>query len=280
MFEKYQKIKRWGSPEVEGINKGLCYVFPKLDGANGSVWWDWGIHAGSRNRELTLDEDNHGFYNYVLDNKPIKKLLRAHTQWRLFGEWLVPHNLRTYQFGTWNRFYVFDVVVGETYLMYEQYAPVLEEFGVPYVPFMQVGHNLEESDFTQLMGSNTYLMKKGHTGEGIVIKNYDFVNKYGRTTWAKMVRSEFKQKKPKPEVKEGLEHDIAARFVTKALVDKEKAKINTEPVQPRLLSTVFHCILVEEMDTIVKKYKEPTINFKELRKQTYAKVKEHAPELF
>lgn len=32
MFKKYQHIERFGKDEVEGIDKGLCYVFPKLLG--------------------------------------------------------------------------------------------------------------------------------------------------------------------------------------------------------------------------------------------------------
>ena len=49
--------------ETDGIELGKVYVFPKIDGTNGSVWIDDGIiKAGSRNRELTLDNDNAGFY--------------------------------------------------------------------------------------------------------------------------------------------------------------------------------------------------------------------------
>ena len=39
-FKKYQHIERLGTLEVEGIELGTCYVFPKIDGTNGSnlVW--------------------------------------------------------------------------------------------------------------------------------------------------------------------------------------------------------------------------------------------------
>jgi hypothetical protein len=45
-----------------------------------------------------------------------------------------------------------------------------------------------------LLDKNTHLMQDGEIGEGIVIKNYDYVNKWGRVVWAKIVRNEFKER--------------------------------------------------------------------------------------
>ena len=39
-FTKYQHLERLGTTEVEGIEVGEVYVFPKLDGTNASVWVD------------------------------------------------------------------------------------------------------------------------------------------------------------------------------------------------------------------------------------------------
>ena len=41
-FEKYQHVERFGTSEVEGIELGRTYVFPKLDGTNASVWLEDG----------------------------------------------------------------------------------------------------------------------------------------------------------------------------------------------------------------------------------------------
>ena len=64
-FRKYQHIERFGTDEVDGIEFGKCYIFYKIDGTNGSVWLDndGNLKAGSRNRELTLENDNARFYN-------------------------------------------------------------------------------------------------------------------------------------------------------------------------------------------------------------------------
>jgi hypothetical protein len=58
-FKSYQHIERFGMTEVENIELGKCYIFPKIDGTNSSVWLDdeSNIQAGSRNRVLTLDNE-------------------------------------------------------------------------------------------------------------------------------------------------------------------------------------------------------------------------------
>ena len=57
-FKKYQHLERFGTTEVNGIEDGMCYIFPKIDGTNSSVWFNDGLQAGSRKRHLTLESDN------------------------------------------------------------------------------------------------------------------------------------------------------------------------------------------------------------------------------
>ena len=62
-FRKYQHIERFGTTEVSQIEFGECFIFPKIDGTNASVWLDDGeICAGSRQRQLSIEADNAGFY--------------------------------------------------------------------------------------------------------------------------------------------------------------------------------------------------------------------------
>ena len=114
MFVKYPHIERLGNDEVTDILDGTCLVFPKIDGTNASVWQEDGqIKAGSRRRELTTDDDNAGFYVWVLTcdaAKPIADYLTRHPNHTLYGEWLVPHSLKTYRADAWRRFYVFDIL--------------------------------------------------------------------------------------------------------------------------------------------------------------------------
>jgi dephospho-CoA kinase len=81
--------------------------------------------------------------------------------------------------------------------------------------------------------TNTFLIEDGAgPGEGIVIKRYDnYVNRFDKQIWAKMVRNEFKEKNQKAfglkttEGKKVVESEIAEEFVTEALVKKELSKI-------------------------------------------------------
>lgn len=298
-FRKYQHIERLGTSEVSGIEIGTCYVFPKIDGTNSSVWLENGeVCAGSRKRKLSLESDNAGFYNAISKDERIRAYLEKHPTHRLFGEWLVPHSLKTYRDDAWRKFYVFDVCVdadnetGLEYIPYEIYKPLVEEFGLDYLAPIKIIKNAQLEDFIKCCEENNFLIKDGQgVGEGVVIKNYDFYNKYQRQTWAKIVTSEFREKHHKAmgaPIKENrlIEEDIVEEFVTAAFVEKELAKIENEnngwasKLIPQLLGRVYHELVLEEMWNIVKKFKNPTINFKVLNAFAIARIKEVKPEIF
>lgn len=306
-FREYQHIERLGTTEVQNIELGECYVFPKIDGTNASLWMgdDWEVQAGSRTRHLTLEADNAGFYAWVKQQQNIKDYLTAHPDHRLFGEWLVPHSLKTYRESAWRKFYVFDVCVDKApeeilhegdskvkYISYAEYKPLLEEYGIEYCPPICVITNGSYEQFVNQLLKNVFLIEDGKgTGEGIVIKRYDFRNKYNRQTWAKIVTSEFKEchaKEMGPSVLNGkrlIEEEIAHKFVTSALVDKEFAKIESidgwsSKMIPRLLNTVYYSIVKEEAWEFVKEHKNPTIDFKRLQHFVFGQVKQRKPELF
>jgi Fe-S cluster biosynthesis and repair protein YggX len=210
---------------------------------------------------------------------------------RLYGEWLVPHTLKTYRDDAWRNFYVFDVMDGERYVPYDVYNYLLDSYNIEYiVPICKIVNPSYERLVGQL-DKNGYLIKDGcGSGEGIVVKNYNFVNKYGRTTWGKIVKNEFKTKHAKcetPELKEKklVEQDIVDKYVTLALVEKEFSKIDNDcgwssKSIPRLLHTVFYCLVSEECWNFVKDHKNPVVDFKRLNMFTVNKVKELKPELF
>ncbi len=299
-FVRYQHIERFGSDEVENIELGTCHVFPKIDGTNGSVWLgdDGKIQAGSRNRILSLDDDNAGFYAAIISDQRISAYLTKHPDHRIYGEWLVPHSLKTYRDDAWRKFYIFDVSVdypdGEVeYLHYSVYIPMLEEFNLDYIPLLAEVHNGSFDQFIALLEKNQYLIKDGKgAGEGIVIKNYSYKNKYGRTTWAKMVRSEFREihsrtmGDPIINGEKMVEEAIVEKYCTSALIDKEYAKIVTESgawsssMIPRLLSSVFYALVSEESWNMVKEYKNPTINFKTLQALVIDRIKKTRKDIF
>jgi hypothetical protein len=294
-FLKYQHLERYGNTEVEGIEVGTCYVFPKLDGTNGSVWYEHGtLRCGSRNRELSPDNDNAGFMNAMMVDKAVISFLYNEPDLVLYGEWLVPHTLKTYNDDAWRKFYVFDVFdrKKERLLSYDEYSEGLIAAGINVIAPIAIIKNGSIDHFTECLSKAHYLVKDGEgSGEGVVIKNYDYTNKYGRQTWAKIVTNEFKAKHHiamgAPVVGgEIVEEKIAAKYVTQALVDKVHAKIVNEmggwssKYIPRLISTVWYDVVTEETWNFVKEFKNPKVDFKVLSHYVTAKIKELKKELF
>jgi hypothetical protein len=313
-FVKYPHLERFGHNEVFGIEDGLCAVYPKLDGTNGSVWYENGrLWAGSRNRVLSREEDNHGFLAWFLDSDAageLRTIVQANPHVRFYGEWLVPHSLRTYREDAWRRFWIFDVMVKESGKFLPWYGGVEGFKSLDLVHPLAFVHRPSENDLRRELERNTFLIADGMgLGEGIVIKRYDYVNPWGRTTWAKIVRNEFKEKNlgafgaPVRQGERQVEAEIVDHFVTPAFVAKERAKIEAEvceaanvpewdesvgglsrelraKVIPRLLQTVFYELIREEAWAFVKKHRNPTIDFGKLQRLTVERTKQLASDLF
>lgn len=310
---KYDHVERLDHPDVDGLYCGTCYVFPKLDGANASIWIDAEsrIHCGSRNQTLDEERALMGFYNWVSQRRPLFEDAYRHSipeSWRLYGEWLVPHTLMTYREEAWKKFYVIDVFDHEKgkYVHYDQYSPALQRLAIPVVEPLCIIKNPTEEQLHKQVLSNTYLINdNAGLGEGIVVKNYDWTNAWGRQPWAKIVRTEFKEENRRAfgvTEKEGafqVECAIAEEFVTPHLVSKTRAKIENQILDgldpswtrntlaakrgeliPRLLQTVFTDLVIEESYHFVKKHKNPTIDFKKLQQFTTLQVKKYAADLF
>ena len=295
-FVKYQHIEKYGNVEVEGITDGECLVFPKIDGTNGSVWLKNGkVAAGSRKRDLSLEgeKDNAGFYEWVKTQSNIEALLKDNPDFRLFGEWLVPHSLKTYRDDAWRRFYVFDVLDKDGYLHYDKYKPILDKYKLDYItPLIRVT-NASDETLKNCLKKNTFLIKENSgEGEGIVIKNYDYKNKYGRICWAKIVTNEFKDSHHREmgptEIKEKLkgEEKFVIDKCTKSLCEKVKAKIEleeqgwTSSYIPKLLGIVYHDLVTEELWSFIKKNKGVVIDFKRLERLVNIEIKKHLPDVF
>lgn len=296
-FMKYPHLERFGNLEVTGIEHGITYVFPKIDGTNASMWFDEakGFCYGSRTRELSPTADNAGFMavmNTTNYGKGYKRFLRKYPNLRLYGEWLVPHTLKNYRDDAWRRFYVFDVFDEDqqVFLPYTEYTDMIAGYEIDYIPCYKVWKNGGYEDFLNTAKEIKYLLKdETGFGEGCVIKRYDFQNRHGRTNWAKIVLAEFKEKhvstKPGVGGVDAFEEQVANDLVTSALVDKEYSKIALEGWTnrsiPRLLETVYRCVVVEELyDYLNKNKKQSTINFKTLKHFVNTKVKELKKEVF
>lgn len=293
-------IERFGNTEVEGIELGEVYVFPKLDGTNASLWLEYekgnfNISGGSRNRLVSVDNDNQGFMVAIMgDAEKYIPFFSDNPTYRLYGEWLVPHTLKTYREDAWRKFWIFDVYndTTEQFIPYDEYKTILDNYGLDYIPPLAKIKNGTYENFVHVLGNNNFFIKDGEgTGEGIVLKNYSFYNKFGNQVWAKIITSEFKEQHHKemgcPETSGKLiEEEIVDKFCTEALVQKVFANLQkleegwSSKMIPRLLETVYYDIIKEEMWEILKKHNNPTINFKTLKHLVISKTKQVLPEVF
>lgn len=301
--EPYLHIERLGTPATEGILDGRCYIFPKLDGTRGSAWLDAKqreVLTASSNRILRPElGDNQGFRAFVMRDHRLQTYFNMHPKHVLFGEWLVRHTLKSYREDAWKKFYVFDVFDWETkrYKPFTEYVEGLQMADLDFIPPFGFSDCADTAYLQAFLATNTYLLKDGEgVGEGIVIKNYQYWNKYGTFTYAKLVRNEFKDMH-RPKNNPGrlavkVEHTermllgICEQYVSQHLVDKTQAKIIndvgewTSKLIPRLLQTVYHDVITEEMWTILKQFKSPTIDFKRLYARVCQRIKLLKPELF
>ena len=288
-YKSYQHIEKLGNKEVEGILKGKCSIQPKIDGTNGVVWLgdDGIIHAGSRNRDLSLDNDNAGFYNTVIKDDNIRKYLLDNPNHYLYGEWLVPHTIRYYHPESWKHFYVFDIFSYDRgYIPYDEYSKELDKYGISYIPEIISIDNPTMEDLTKYLKETKYLIPEDKMSEGIIIKNYEYRNQYGRCTYAKIVAEEFFNTKSLLRMKnheakdKTSEKDIVTTMLSEPLIRKEFAKIKLaypdarrQELIGRTLNTIFHVFIHEELLDYIEK-KKPLINFYYLKKECDERIKE------
>jgi hypothetical protein len=313
-FRKYMHVERYGNDEVEGIEDGEVYVFPKLDGSNVSIRRHYGkVRAASRNRDIGTGKDDHLGFNEWLHREEKMGIFRPffidYPHLILYGEWLVPHTLKDYRDGAWKKFYVFDVFDNKDgkYMHFEDYSPLMENYEIDYIPPLAIVKDGSYEKFCEFLSVNDYLMQDGKVGEGIVLKNYNFLSRYKHFVYAKIVRSEFKDRHRKetsaPKIKMfPTEKKIVDRYLTKALVEKEFSKlasnftvldgeivaISASPTGegwsnkriPELFGRITHTFITEELWNILKKEKNPIIDFKRLNGLIIRRIKELMPELF
>lgn len=293
-FKKYQHLERYGNQSVSDIELGEVYVFPKIDGTNASVWLnDEGeVTAGSRNRELSHEQDNAGFYNYIVADEKIKKMLNENPKLRLYGEWLVPHSLKTYRENAWRKFYIFDVILHKSdeefeYLPYNEYKKILDVYDLEYIVPLGVMKGGNYDNFIHYLDKNQYLIEDGKgNGEGIVLKNYNYTNYNGEIRWAKIVSSEFKELHgktmgvPNLQVETNIvEQIIIENYCTEAFIEKEYHKLRLilsgweNKYIPHLFSHIWYEFINEELYNAIKKLKNPKVDFKLLNQLVLKKVK-------
>jgi len=317
VFHSYEKVERLEKEECDGILNGICYIFEKLDGANAQIYLDTvtnEIAFGSRNRVLGIGDNLvsgdsfRGFAGWVKENKlSLSNFFTIYPDYILMGEWLIKHSL-PYHASAYQNFYVFDVynTVKERYVRFadgdDAYVwNTVQKAGLKTIKLDDALTNPTMEDLQRMLGIPSYFGAPFR--EGIVIKNYDFVNKWGRQPYGKLLHETFKEVKATPKAPAGedaIERAVQVQYVTEARVNKicykikylevckmpefsaddnvssavEKYRLEMKHV-PQVINMVWYDIITEDMNDILKRLKDPTINFKLLKRLVFERAKEY-----
>lgn len=198
-MRKFDGVERYGKEEVENITNGTCYIFEKIDGANCSLYYDQndGLTICSRNQIVwtekgTIKNNFRSIVDYVLSNANIYDMIKEYNDCIFYGEWLVKHSI-SYPESVSNKIWFFDVynTREESYFPYELIEAMFTTYSVLYVKPLAILESPTEEVLKSFLNVNTFLASPNQ--EGIVIKNYDYINRFGRQNYAKIVNSQFKE---------------------------------------------------------------------------------------
>lgn len=246
-MKKYHDIVRLGHKSTVGVlNEGdHIIVQEKIDGANASFRLiDGKVEAFSRNTRLDESNGLRGFREWVQQNIDPTSL---RPEFIYFGEWLVKHKVQ-YRDDVMNQFYLFDVydVVENKYLPFAAVQSASHFLGLNLINVLYDGPHQGFEHLQSFVGQSAY----GDIGEGIVVKNVDYIDKYGNQLFVKLVSESFaeqqKQKLPKdPNRPPSPEQIFVDTYVTTGRVDKFMHKL----VDEGILDENFG---IEDMGVILK----------------------------
>ena len=308
-FKRYQHIEYLKSEETDGIFNGTVYIEPKIDGANTCIWSDRddNIHIGSRNRELYKDEcretGQHHVYNGISEDEAAVRFARAHKNYVVYGEFLQPHHIRYYEKEAYYKFYIFDVWDREQqrYLEPEIWMDEAKNTGCHIVPILAKldkcselpeYHTDEKWDY--LVDINRFLIPDScdKKAEGLVFKNYGFINKFGRNqVFGKIVTDAFKRGPKISKIPtEQKDDDTMQKLVLKYYPPEISTKVFSDisikngkwdkKLIPELIGRCFHDFVTDCIWTIITKEKLPVIDFRKLRHYVSIIIKNHVPSAF
>jgi hypothetical protein len=289
-FKKYPKVHRLGKDETDGILIGTVHVEEKLDGSNVQIWMEEGeLQFGTRNQRIT--EGFNGFVDYCKNDEAIAKFFEdTGEDYRLYGEWLVRHTI-SYNETAYKQFYLFDITLREPELGEEEREKFLErevvkqlaeEFGFKTPQYHGSWTNPTEEDMQTIMGL-AGLSALGEEGEGVVLKNEEFRDKFGNQNYAKIVTEKFKENNGITFGGNNKHSDtywemwIVNKYMTLARITKVMQKLQPQIDEkldlqhiPRITKTAYHDMLTEEIWEISKKAGD--VNFKSLKRVALKKA--------
>ena len=196
----------------------------------------------------------------------------------------IVHNCRhtiAYKETAYKKWYMFDIWTTEGYVLQNGIRSIGEEYGIATVPYHKAFVDPTVEQIMEYVGKSEF----GDRGEGVVIKNLDFVNKFGDVVFAKIVTESFKEDNAVTFGGNNKHSDtyyevyVVNKYMTLPRVKKIMDKL--QPIIPEKLDmkhipwicgTAFHDMMTEEIGSIVKDV--PKLDFKALQRIAFKKAKQ------
>lgn len=254
--KKYTSIIRYGKTGTREVLKegDIISITEKLDGANASFIKDeaesMGVSCFSRNNKLYPEKNQNlgGFYQWVEENiSPLRDLLIPN--YRYFGEWTTKHKV-AYKPEYTNQFFLFSIWDENE----QEYLPdtivriEAKRLGLRTVDYFYEGEFISFEHLMSFVGKSSRTLEPD-TGEGIVVKNVNYRDRYNLQVFVKLVSKRFAELQPQrlpknPNV--GVEHDaVILSVLTKPRVEKMLFKLVDEGILEENYG-------IEDMGTILK----------------------------
>lgn len=253
-IKKYMSIVRYGKSGTADIfNEGdYITITEKIDGANASFCIDednpLGISCYSRNQILTTGNRLRGFYNWVEETiVPIKDKLNKN--YRYIGEWLCSHKV-VYKEEAYNNFYLFSIWDDETgkYLHDDIVKEEAKRLELKTAEYFYEGEYISFEHLMSFVGKSNLTLEP-NTGEGIVVKNVNYTDRFGKQMFVKLVSEKFaevqKQKLPKNPKQTPAYISVIKTVLTKARIEKLLHKL----IDEQLIEEDYS---IEDMGSILK----------------------------
>ena len=263
----YPKILQLHNEACEWMLNWQVFVQSKLDWANLSIRMDeWWISIGSRTQIVysnwTLHKKFNNVQNVILNHWWIIALLKDNPNYRLYWEFLVKHTI-SYPDYAYNKFYMFDIYDhnAEAWIDPLHVMEIAIRYSIDYPTPISIGYQhftLQRLNELMMESKDFWVM-----WEWIVIKPWDFTNKFGDRQYGKLVKPEFKEEnsivfgnvnKTSPE------DEFSSRYITEARVLKMVNKVEQNEDRnikiedtPRIIWMTYHDAFEEELRWFAKK---------------------------
>ena len=293
-IKKYMDIVRYGKNGTQDVLQKGDYITitEKIDGANASFIKDdtieYGVAAYSRNNPVGDDNTLRGYFEWIKNNIiPIKESLNP--RYRYFGEWLVSHKV-VYKQDQYRNFYLFSIwdEENEEYLSDEIVKSEASRLGVRTTTYFYEGEYTSFEHIMSFVGKSDRTVEP-NTGEGIVVKNVSYKDRYGKQLFVKLVSEKLaevqKQKLPKNPNLEDEHKGLIDSVVTTPRVEKIILKMVDDGVLKedysienmgdilRSLGQLVYDDIVKEEYEMIKNVEEKILK-KKIGKVLPGKVKE------